>query len=317
MGSHPFAPAPFPSHLNVCSGDYDPVGKPERRQQILAVDRDIFARRGYHAARIDEMVAAAGIARGTFYLYFDDKRAIFEEIVDRTIARLGLSIVRVDPNDGARTVADQVRDNIRRIVRILLEDRATTKILLSDALGVDPAFDRKLLSFYDEMSSLLEQSLRDGQALVVVAPRMPAVAEAQGRSGATPKARRSEAHAEAGLLMTTLHVRVGRVQVFAGPGQPVGMIHQRLGRLRMPPRPSHEGIGRRAMMFCNLVQVFPTAMRKDEHVDVVALVLDRPRDKLVCPVGVLRIPLEKDAGSLRVGFDPLAERPRSLGLLLC
>jgi hypothetical protein len=79
-----------------------------------------------------------------------------------------MSIVRVDPHDGARSVADQVRENIRRIVRILLEDFATTKILLSDALGVDPAFDRKLLSFYDEMSNLLESSLRDGQALGVV-----------------------------------------------------------------------------------------------------------------------------------------------------
>jgi AcrR family transcriptional regulator len=145
------------------------MGKPERRLQILTVARDVFARRGYHAAKIDDIVAAAGVARGTFYLYFDDKRAIFEEIVDRTIARLGLSIVRVDPYDGARTVGDQVRDNIRRIVRILLEDRATTKILLSDALGVDPAFDRKLLSFYDEMSSLLERSLHDGQGLGVVA----------------------------------------------------------------------------------------------------------------------------------------------------
>jgi AcrR family transcriptional regulator len=144
------------------------MGKPERRQQILNVARDVFARRGYHAAKIDDIVAAAGIARGTFYLYFEDKRAIFEEIVDRTIARLGMSIVRVDPNDGTHSVADQVRDNIRRIVRILLEDRATTKILLSDALGVDPAFDRKLLSFYDEMSSLLERSLSDGQALGVV-----------------------------------------------------------------------------------------------------------------------------------------------------
>ncbi len=145
------------------------MGKPERRQQILNVARDIFTRRGYHAAKIDDIVAAAGIARGTFYLYFDDKRAIFEEIVDRMIARLGMSIVRVDPHDGARSVAEQVRDNIRRIVRILLEDRATTKILLSDALGVDPAFDRKLLSFYDEMSTLLEDSLRDGQSLGVVA----------------------------------------------------------------------------------------------------------------------------------------------------
>ena len=145
-----------------------PIGKAERRQQILSVAREVFAKRGYHAAKIEDIVAAAGVARGTFYLYFEDKRAIFEEIVDRTIARLGMSIVRVDPHDGARTVADQLRDNIRRIVRILLEDFATTKILLSDALGVDPAFDRKLLSFYDEMSNMLEQSLRDGQALGVV-----------------------------------------------------------------------------------------------------------------------------------------------------
>ncbi|MGD0679206.1 MAG: helix-turn-helix domain-containing protein [Polyangiaceae bacterium] len=144
------------------------MGRPERRQQILSVAREVFARRGYHAAKIDEIVAAAGIARGTFYLYFEDKRAIFEEIVDRTIARLGLAIVRVDPHDQAHSVAYQVRDNIRRIVRILLEDRATTKILLSDALGVDPAFDRKLLSFYDEMSSMLETSLRNGQELQVV-----------------------------------------------------------------------------------------------------------------------------------------------------
>ena len=145
-----------------------PIGKPERRAQILTVARDVFSKRGYHAAKIEDIVAAAGIARGTFYLYFEDKRAIFEEIVDRTIARVGMAIVRVDPHDVGRTVADQLRENIRRIVRILLEDRATTKILLSDALGVDPAFDRKLLSFYDEMSSLMEHSLGDGQELGVV-----------------------------------------------------------------------------------------------------------------------------------------------------
>src|ERR1700752_575355 len=144
------------------------MGKAERRQQILNVARDVFARRGYHNAKIDDIVAAAGVARGTFYLYFQDKRAIFEEIVDRTIARVGMAIVRVDPHDVGRSVGDQVRENIRRIVRILLEDRGTTKILLSDALGVDPSFDRKLLSFYDEMSSLLEESLRDGLAFGVV-----------------------------------------------------------------------------------------------------------------------------------------------------
>jgi AcrR family transcriptional regulator len=145
------------------------VNKAERRQHILLCARDVFAKRGYHAAKIDEIVAAANVARGTFYLYFEDKRAIFEEIVDRAFARLGMSFVRVDPSDAGRTVAEQIRDNIHRIVTTLLEDRATTKILLSDAVGLDPAFDRKLLVFYEEVGRLLEESLRDGQALGVVA----------------------------------------------------------------------------------------------------------------------------------------------------
>src|SRR5258708_31188538 len=78
----------------------------ERRQKILQHARDVFARRGYHAAKIEEIVATAGIARGTFYLYFDDKRAIFEEIVDRTIASLGMAIVRVDLRPSAAPAAN-------------------------------------------------------------------------------------------------------------------------------------------------------------------------------------------------------------------
>lgn len=146
------------------------MDKAERRQQILQHARDVFAKHGYYAAKIDDIVAAAGVARGTFYLYFEDKRAIFEEIVDRTFARLGMAIVRVDTEHPSRSVGDQVRENIRAIVHALLEDPATTKILLSDAVGLDPAFDRKLLSFYEETGKLLESSLADGQERGIVAP---------------------------------------------------------------------------------------------------------------------------------------------------
>jgi AcrR family transcriptional regulator len=146
------------------------VKKAERRAQILKSARDVFAKQGYYAAKIDDIVASAGIARGTFYLYFEDKRAIFEEIVDGTFSRLGMAIVRVDTEHPERTVGAQVRDNIRAIVHALLEDPATTKILLSDAVGLDPAFDRKLISFYEETGRLLESSLADGQARGIVAP---------------------------------------------------------------------------------------------------------------------------------------------------
>ncbi len=144
--------------------------KAERRQKILTHARDVFARRGYHDAKIEDIVLAAGIARGTFYLYFKDKRAVFEEIVDRAFTQIGMAIVRVDPKDTARTVAEQVHENTRRIVGTLLEDRPTTKILLTDAMGVDPAFDRKLQSFYEVVEGLLVESLNEGQELGVVAP---------------------------------------------------------------------------------------------------------------------------------------------------
>lgn len=146
------------------------MGKVERRQKILTHARDVFARRGYHDAKIDDIVAAAGIARGTFYLYFEDKRTVFEEIVDRAFTQIGMAIVRVDPNDTGRTVADQVYENIRRIVATLLGDRPTTKILLADAVGLDPTFDRKLQAFYEVVENLLVESLREGQDLGVVAP---------------------------------------------------------------------------------------------------------------------------------------------------
>ena len=88
--------------------------KGERRQQILECARDVFSKRGYHEAKIEDIVTAAGVARGTFYLYFEDKRAVFEEIVDRAFAQIGMVIVRVDPKDKGRTLGDQVRENTSR-----------------------------------------------------------------------------------------------------------------------------------------------------------------------------------------------------------
>ena len=143
--------------------------KSERRAQILARARDVFARHGYHAATVDDIVAAAGVARGTFYLYFEDKRAVFAELVDRFVARVHLTIQHIDLDDSGRSVEQQVRGNISRIVALLLHDRAMTKILLTDALGMDADFDRKLRAVYDEIYQLLADSLREGQQLGIVA----------------------------------------------------------------------------------------------------------------------------------------------------
>ncbi len=146
------------------------MDKTERRAQLLSRARDVFAKRGYHAAKIEDIVASAKVARGTFYLYFDDKRSVFAELVDRFLARLHLAILRIDPRDPSRSVAAQIRENIVRVLTLFLQDRAMTKILLTDAPGLDADFDRKLRAVYEEVLSLLSESFREGQSLGIVAP---------------------------------------------------------------------------------------------------------------------------------------------------
>ena len=59
--------------------------KEERKGQILEAALDIFSRKGYAAATIPEIARAAGVAVGTIYLYFPDKRELFIAAVKNMI----------------------------------------------------------------------------------------------------------------------------------------------------------------------------------------------------------------------------------------
>ena len=53
----------------------------ERRSAILKAALDEFSERGFAAARLDDAARRAGVAKGTIYLYFKDKEALFQELV--------------------------------------------------------------------------------------------------------------------------------------------------------------------------------------------------------------------------------------------
>ena len=51
------------------------------RRRILAAAEQAFAELGFHSASIVKITEAAGVAQGTFYLYFESKQAVFEEVL--------------------------------------------------------------------------------------------------------------------------------------------------------------------------------------------------------------------------------------------
>jgi len=139
--------------------------KEQRRRDILEHALTVFSEKGYHATKVEDIVSRAGVARGTFYLYFEDKRATFAELLDGFVARLRDAILRIDPKG---PIQDQIRANVERSVDLLVAERGLARILLSHAQGIDPDFDKKLLDFYDAIADLLERALALGQRMGIV-----------------------------------------------------------------------------------------------------------------------------------------------------
>ena len=52
----------------------------ERKQQLLDCAAELFAERGYAETRVIDIVRAAGVAKGLFYWYFENKEALFKEL---------------------------------------------------------------------------------------------------------------------------------------------------------------------------------------------------------------------------------------------
>ena len=59
--------------------------KEARPSELTAAELDLFVEKGFSATRLDEVAAKAGVSKGTLYLYFDSKEALFKAVVKEGI----------------------------------------------------------------------------------------------------------------------------------------------------------------------------------------------------------------------------------------
>jgi AcrR family transcriptional regulator len=106
----------------------------ERREAIIEAALDEFIARGYAATRLDDVANRAGVAKGTIYLHFKDKEALFQELIRTAlvplISRLAAPLpaggsVRATLEAFARTFAQEVVTTRRGdIVRLIIAEGA-------------------------------------------------------------------------------------------------------------------------------------------------------------------------------------------------
>jgi AcrR family transcriptional regulator len=67
------------------------------RARLLAAGAEVFAARGVHAARVDDIVKGARTSHGTFYLYFQNKEELFHALAEQVAGELEALAVRLPP----------------------------------------------------------------------------------------------------------------------------------------------------------------------------------------------------------------------------
>jgi AcrR family transcriptional regulator len=76
----------------------------DRREQIVAAARRLFATNGYHATTTRELARAADVSDALLYRHFGDKREVLDRVVDQAVAVFG----ELPPLDRLREAPDDV-----------------------------------------------------------------------------------------------------------------------------------------------------------------------------------------------------------------
>ena len=143
-----------------------------RREQIIAAGLACFARAGYHATTMADVATQAGVSKGTPYLYFDSKEALFlalheewdcgaGERVNAAIAALPDG-ERRSPRAVLRAVAASIAAHVvaeAETCRVLMEARAMAAHEPAVAAAVRAADDRA----HQQLEDLIAAGVRAGE----------------------------------------------------------------------------------------------------------------------------------------------------------
>jgi AcrR family transcriptional regulator len=89
--------------------------RPERREQLVAVASEIFARKGFDATSMEEVAAKADISKPIVYQHFHDKEGLFAAVVEREMEELKGRIMPAITRGGSS------QDVLARVVTAFLD----------------------------------------------------------------------------------------------------------------------------------------------------------------------------------------------------
>ena len=112
----------------------------ERREQILQVALEVFARHGYHGASMNDIADAAGVTKPVLYQHFDSKRDLYQALLDEVGTRLltAISKATAEAPDGK----NQTEQGFGAYFQWVHDDRDAFLLLFGSGAQRDEEFNR-------------------------------------------------------------------------------------------------------------------------------------------------------------------------------
>ena len=127
------------------------------RERILEASLSIFARKGYHDTRLDEIVDQSHTSKGAIYFHFPNKERLFLALVDQFADLLERRVVEAIQQE--EKGIGRVRAALTACLETFGRYRRPAKILLVQAVGLGTTFENKRNEINDRFAYLIQTYL--------------------------------------------------------------------------------------------------------------------------------------------------------------
>jgi TetR/AcrR family transcriptional regulator, fatty acid metabolism regulator protein len=129
----------------------------ETRTRILEAAVKVFATKGYHDTKVDDIVSESDTSKGSFYFYFPSKQDIFLALSD-TFADLLESKITQAMDKESHGIG-QLDAALRTALSLFSQYRGLAKIALVQAVGLGAVFEERRRALNNRLTTLIQSRL--------------------------------------------------------------------------------------------------------------------------------------------------------------
>ncbi len=136
------------------------------KRQLVSAAVDVFDENGFQKARVSDIVSRAGVAQGTFYLYFKSKEEIFLYICSEFITSF-TALLEKGSDVFAGGSHEEVRSNlhafITRLIQLYFENAKIARILFRESGSYGGQFKEVCEKIYSDFIGIMRHRLEQNR----------------------------------------------------------------------------------------------------------------------------------------------------------